>query len=193
MLTLLLALAASPYAHSMSDSRTGTLTGGCRSLDVIKLCFVNGNTSLLVAGRETRLLNDGWPNFLPYQITRKRGSYRVKIGLRSLSDIPFYHYAEITFHRKGLQYVVSRYTIVSENRCDGWPDLKVTYTIDFTRRVLSTQIDPEWTSDGNGRRYSNHIQLKTSDIHELSDEYLNAFIGNASANGKLCKDYSGGR
>ena len=76
-----------------------------------------------------------------------------------------------------------------KNRCDGWPDLKVTYTIDFDRGVLWTELGPEWTRDGKGRRYSTPIKLKTSDIFELSDEYLVGFVGSAPANRNLCKDY----
>src|SRR5436190_20793341 len=96
LLALFLAVAASAQAHPRPDSRSGTLSGGCRSLDEVKLCFANGNASLLVGGRKTRLLNDGWPDFLPYRFARKNDSYSVKIGLRSLSDVPFYRYSEVT-------------------------------------------------------------------------------------------------
>jgi hypothetical protein len=122
---LLLALAAT-YAHPKPDSRSGTLRGACRSLDEVKPCFARGNTSLIVGGKRTQLLNDGWPDFLPYSITRENGSYRVKIGLRSLSDDPFYRYSEIVFRGSGSHYIASKYVTVSENRCEGWPDLRVT-------------------------------------------------------------------
>lgn len=192
MLALFLALAASAQVHPRPESRSGILRGGCRSLDAVKLCFANGNTSLLVGGKKTRLLNDGWPDFLPYQITHKNGSYSVKIGLRSLSDVPFYRYSEVTFRRSGSRYVASKYVAVSENRCDGWPDLKVTYTIDFYRSAIVTVLDPDWTRDGKGRRYVHAVKLRTSDIHKLSDEYFYDLIGRPSGH-DLCKDYQGGR
>ena len=189
MLALLFALAASPQ-HPKPDSRNGTLRAGCRSLDVVKLCFANGSASLSVGGKKTQLLNDGWHDFLPYRIAREKGSYRVKIGLRSLSDDPFYRYAELVFRRSGGRYVASRYVAVSEDRCVGWPDLKVTYTIDFDRSAILTELDPAWTRDGKSRRYIHPIKLRTSDIHKLSDEYLYDLIGRPSGH-DLCKEYHG--
>ena len=142
------------------------------------------------AGR-LRLLNDGWDDFLPYRMSRHGGLISVKIGLRSLSDVPFYRYSEIIFRRSASGYVASRYAVVSENECDHSPSVRVTYTIDFDRSAIVTELDPAWTSDGKGRRYTRQIKLRTSNIYKLSDESFDALIASAPGNNGLCENQRG--
>ena len=185
-------------ASGKSESvRTGTIKKGCAKLRDVKLCFnpedADGpsDVSFVIAGRKTQLLTSSWPKFLEYQLARSGGTYSVKVGQWSTSDMPFFRYSEVVFRKSGPRYLASKYTKVSLNRCEGLPDLKVTYEINFARRMIATILDPVWTKDKKGRRYVGLIKLKTSDIDKLSEEELDSMVANAPGNGRLCKDYNG--
>ena len=195
-ITCVLALAIPTLlSASPTPPKSRTIEKGCRTLGVARLCFgpVDNNTpqdmSLFVAGKKTDAIIGGWDNFLPYELDRRNGVYRVKVGKQSTSDRQFFYYDEISFRRVGSRYLATKVEIASSHECDDRPDLRRIDQIDFRRGTITTIIDSAWTADGKRWRYVHPIKPKTSDIHRLSFGYIAEFLAETPATRRLCELY----
>jgi hypothetical protein len=155
---------------------------------VAALCF-SDDAALKVEGRPSEILVGYGEKVVPYEMERRNGLYRVKVGVPSTSDMPFFYYDEVTFHRVGSRYLVTKFVFASAHECEGRPDLKRVDVIDFGRRTITTILEPSWTFDEKGRRYVFPIKVKTSDIHRVSLHDLANYLADTPANKRLCDDY----
>jgi hypothetical protein len=179
----LVALAATGPAV---QEKHGTLTSGCQTLGVAVLCHSN-DTPLRVGGKPSEILMSAWDE--SYEMERRDGAYRVKVGNPEDVSTEFFYFSEISFHKVGSRYLATKYVTASKQECEGRPDLRRIDEIDFKRRTITTILEPAQTYDGKRRRYVHPIRLKTSDIHRLSEPDLFEFLANTPADKRLCEDY----
>jgi hypothetical protein len=178
---LSLLVTGSLEAAGPKASISGTLeTKGCRALREVRLCF-NPNSedtvSLSVAGRRTRLLLLGWDKFLPYEMAHQNGVYRIKIGTPSRSDVDFFAYDEVVLTKVGSSFRVDRYTIATDSKCEGSPDIRMIYEFDLGRRTLTAILAPPWSSDNKVHRFARTVKVKGGDPFRLSEwDFIN-FLG----------------
>jgi hypothetical protein len=175
-----------------AQAKQGTLEKGCRTLGVATLCFPStaDDAVLRIDGRPSQILQGYWDKYLPYEMERRGGLYRVKVGIPSTSDVPFFYYDEVTFRKIGSRYLATKFVFASSQACDGMPDLKRIDVIDFRRSTITTILEPAWTNDGKGRRYVHPIKLNTFDVRKMSEDDLTAFLAGTPANKRLCEDYA---
>jgi hypothetical protein len=159
--------------------KSGTLEKrGCQTLAQVRLCFdpaaAPDSMSLSVAGKKTRLIGHGWDNAVPYEMELRNGSYRIKVGTPSRSDVDFFAYVEVRLRKVGSRYRVDRYTIATDSECEGSPDIRMIYEFDLGRRTLTSVLAPPWSSDNKVHRFVRRVRLKSSDALRLSEwDFIN--------------------
>lgn len=189
----LLALPEAAVASSSSATKkSGTLEKSCDSLGQVTLCFKAApaldDLLLRVAGKRTRILTFGADAAVPYEIEQRGGGYRVKVGARSRSDVPFFAYTEVVFRKVGRSYLVDRYTIATDSECEGSPDIRMIYEFDLRRRTMAAILAPPWSNDGKVHRFVRSAILMRTDLFHLSDEDFVKLLADrpAAAVQRLC-------
>lgn len=181
MAACFVALPVSPASAAPPRAvKSGTLEMSCVGLDPIELCFSGqepADLMLRVAGKETGILSYGPEPGLPYEIEGRQGAYRVKVGSRLRSDIPFFAYREVTFRRVGQSYRVERYTIATDFGCEGSPDIRMIYEFDLFKRRMTAVLAPPWSSDNKVHRFVRPAKLADNDLFRLSSSDFTDRIG----------------
>jgi hypothetical protein len=167
---------------------------GCESLGEVRLCLglnkdIPLEMSLFIGGKRSDAMTGVGDENLPYEMERRNGVYRVKVGNPSTATVEFFYFDEISFRKVGSRYLATTAVIASSHECDGRPDLRRVDRIDFGRRTITTILEPAWTANEKGWRFSHPINPKTSDIHELSFGYLAEFLAETPATQRLCDIY----
>src|SRR5262249_6943360 len=136
--TFLGVLAAAAIASSKTGSgvqrRYGTLTVGCQTLGVARLCHSN-ESPLRVAGKSSQILMSAWDE--SYEMERRDGTYRVKVGNPEDVHTEFFYFSEINFHKVGNRYLATKYVTASKQECEGRPDLRRIDEIDFRHGTIT--------------------------------------------------------
>ena len=152
----------------------------------VKICFTskqaNDGLLLLVAGKPTRVLLDGPDGPVPYEIERREGNYRVKVGAPSRSDVPFFAYKEVTFRQAGRSVRIERYVIATDSECEGSPDIRMLYEFNLLKRTMTAILAPPWSNDGKVHRFVRPAKLPTNDLFRLSAwDFINLLADSPSA------------
>ena len=190
---LVLPVSAGAPASPLVTKKSGTLERGCGALGEVKVCFdssqTNGALLVRVAGKRTPIFLDGPDGAAPYEIERRDGQYRVKIGAPSRSDVPFFAYTEVVFRQAGRSFRVERYVIASDAKCEGSPDIRMIYEFDLGRRTLTSILAPPWSSDGKVHRFERSADFESADLFRLSAwDFINQLgdLPGATAVQRLC-------
>src|SRR4249919_3259033 len=128
-------------ASSAPNQITGVVGPKCAVLDEVRLCSQDAEDgytvlNLTVSGRASSVLDgvryDG-DHAPDYKIERVSGAhYRITIGERGLADAPFFYFTEVDFEaRANAGFLVVRYSVAGEHRCESDTPLDYVGTVDF--------------------------------------------------------------
>lgn len=165
------------HATALAGPPTSTKIAGelhkqCQALDEVKVCFTSDGDivgwRVLIGGRRTPVLFNGDADGTPFEMERRQGHYRVKIGSPSRSDMPFFAYDEAIFARSGDTYHLLQFVMTSDKTCGEGPDIRMIYQFDLPKSTMTSILNPSWSNDGKAHRFVHSVKLPSKDLFRLS-------------------------